>query len=411
MNEMELSSVLVYLAVVLLAAKLSGELFSRLGQPPVIGELISGMLLGPFVAGQISNALLGTSLFINMYSPAGQALSVFSNIGIILLLFLAGLSVDLDEFKSAGKVSSLIAGGGVLASFMFGFGVAWLAGWGSIEAAFLGAVLTATSVGITVRTLVDLGKLHTRVGTAILEAAVIDDVLGIMVLSILSGIVMGSLSIMGISETIILMAAFIVLVLVLGFRILPRLMRFIGKFQVEEMALALALVVVFVVSALAELVRLAAITGAFLAGIVMSKLPVARSLRDKVTSMGYALFIPIFFTEMGIRMDFGELAGVGLLAGAAIIAAAFLSKIVGCGGGALVGGFSGMDSLRVGVGMIPRAEVALVIAAIGVRSGVVAHGLLSMTVLIVLVTTLASPFLMVRAFRHASGEEGGIGSG
>jgi len=404
MAEVQLSSVLIYLAVVVTAAKLGGEIFSRMRQLPVVGELIFGMLLGPFVAGQISTALFGCPMFINLDTSAGEIVSVFGNIGIIILIFLAGISIDIGEFKKAGKSAALIAFLGVVVSFIFGFIAAWVLGWGSNEAAFLGCILTATSVGITVRALMDIRKLHTPVGVAILEAAVIDDVFGIVILSVLSGISLGSLSIFGVSKTIALMAAFVVLVLILGFRFLPRLMRALEKFHVEEAVLAFAVVIMFMVSALAELVSLAAITGAFLAGLIMSRLPAARTLSAKISSMGYAIFIPVFFTEMGIRMNFGELAGIGLVAGIVVLVVAFFSKIVGCGAGARAGGFSWMDSLRVGVGMVPRAEVALVVAAIGVKAGVVQHALLSVTVLIVLVTSVVTPFLIKRLFRSTQKE-------
>ena len=400
----ELATVLIYLSVMLFSARVGGEISSRLGQLPVVGELIAGVLLGPFVAGNISRAITGTELFINMNSAAGEVVTVFGDIGIILLLFLAGISIDVEDFRRSGKPATIIAIAGVVVSFIFGYGVAAVLGWGTVDAAFLGAILTATSVGLTVRCLVDAGGLYTPVGVAIMEAAVIDDILGIVVLSVLAGVVSGSLSFLGLSETVALMAVFLALVLVLGFRVLPKVMRFFDRFRVEEAVLSIVLVIVFLISALAQVVRLAAVTGAFLAGLVMSRLPVARSIRSKVAEIGYGLFIPLFFVEMGVRMDLGELAGIGILAGFVIIAAAFLSKIVGCGGGALIGGFSPKDSLRIGAGMVPRAEVALVIAAMGARWGVVGHALLSVTVLIVLVTSLLTPFIVRRLFRPEVGE-------
>jgi Kef-type K+ transport system membrane component KefB len=404
MAAVELSTVLIYLSIVLFSARVGGEIFSRLGQPPVVGELIAGFALGPFVAGNISQMLFGSVLFINMDSPAGEMIAIFGDIGIILLLFLAGISIDVEEFRRWGKPATIIAAAGVVVSFILGYGTAWVLGWNAIEAAFFGAVLTATSVGLTTRCLIDVNRLHTPVGMAIMEAAVIDDILGIIVLSVLSGVAFGSLTVVGLSEIIALIVAFVVIVLVLGFRALPKIMRFFGRFQVDEALVSLTLVIVFFISAMAQLVSLAAITGAFLAGLVMSRLPVAGSIRSKVSGIGYGLFIPMFFTEMGISMNFSELAGIGVVAGVLILVSAFLSKIIGCGGGALAGGFSLMDSLRIGIGMIPRAEVALVIAAIGIRSGIVGHALLSVTVLIVLVTSLVTPFLIRYSFRPTAGE-------
>lgn len=393
----EISAVLLYLATFLIVAKLGSLLAAKLGQSAVFGELIAGILIGPSVAGWISQQL-GPSLFIDPVSPAGDFMSVLADIGIILLLFLAGLSIDVDEFKRSGKASAIVAATGVIFAFILGFGVASFFNWTPMEAAFAGGVFVATSVGITVRVLMDVRQLHTKVGMTILGAAVIDDVLGIIILSVLTGIAFGGLSFLGLAENLALMGIFFILVIFIGFKVVPRILTFVGRLRVEEITLSIALALVFLIAALAEQVSIAAITGAFLAGLIISKATVAESLRMKVSTIGYGLFIPLFFVEMGARTDLQALAGVSLLA-LVFVGIAMFDKIAGCGLGARLSGFGTKDSLRVGVGMMPRTEIALIIAAIGVKAGIVGPELLSMTVMVVLVTSLISPMLIKMAFK------------
>lgn len=401
----EISSVLLYLAIFLVAAKLGGVLAAKFNQPGVLGELIAGITIGPFVAGWISQQLFGAPLFIDLNSPAGEFVSVLADIGIILLLFLAGLSIEVGEFKKSEKSATLVAVTGVVTAFLLGFGVALVFNWTPMQAAFMGAVLAATSVGITVRTFMDIHRLHTRVGMTVLGAAVIDDVIAIIILSVLAGFAFGGLTFLGLAENLALLAIFFVVVIYIGFKTLPRVLTFVGRLHVEEVTLSIALALVFLIGALAEKVGVAALTGAFVAGLVIGKAPVAGSLGAKISTIGYGLFIPLFFVEMGTRTDLGALAGAGFLA-LGLVGIAMFDKVVGCGIGALMGGFSGKDSLRVGVGMMPRAEIALVIAAIGTKAGIVSPALLSMTVMITLVTTLITPILVKIAFRGAPPAKG-----
>jgi Kef-type K+ transport system membrane component KefB len=318
-------------------------------------------------------------------------------------MFLAGLSIDVEEFKKSGKPAALVATTGVVVAFMLGFGAASIFGWSPLEAAFAGGILVATSVGITVRTLMDINRLHTRIGMTILGAAVVDDVLGIIILSVLAGLAYGGLSALGLLETLGLMGLFFVSVVVIGFKVGPRIVTYVSRFTVDEITLSVALAMVFLVAAFAEMVNVAAITGAFMVGLILHKAPVAGSLRAKVSTVGYGLLIPLFFVEMGVQTDLQALGGVSLLA-LAFLGIAMFDKIIGCGIGALLSGYGLKDSLRVGVGMMPRAEVALVMAAVGVKAGVVGGVLLSMTVMVVLVTSLVTPLLVKIAFKGTSQE-------
>ncbi len=396
--EVEISSVLLYMAIFLIAAKLGGVLAAKLRQPGVFGELLAGILIGPSVAGFLSRRLFGVSLFINPDAPAGQFMGVLAEIGIIILLFIAGLSIDVEEFRKSEKPAALVAASGAVVAFLLGFGAASIFGWTPLEAAFAGGILVATSVGITVRTLMEIRQLHTRVGMTILGAAVIDDVIGIIILSVLSGVALGGISALGLAETLALMGIFFVVLLFIGFRVIPKILTYVGRVRVEEILLSSSFAIVFLVSALAERVDIAAITGAFLVGLIISKSPVAESLRGKASTVGYGLLIPIFFVEIGVRTEVQALGAVSLLA-LAFLGIAMFDKIVGCGLGALMSRFGPKDALKVGVGMMPRAEVALVMAAIGVRANVVSPSLLSMTVMVVLLTSLITPPLVKFAFK------------
>lgn len=397
--EVEISSVLLYIAIFLIAAKLGGIFAAKLKQPGVFGELIAGILIGPSVAGFLSSQLLGFPIFADSNSPAGQVVGVLSEIGIIILLFLAGLSIDVEEFKRSEKPAALVAASGVAVAFLLGFGTASVFGWTFIEAAFAGGILVATSVGITVRTLIDVNRLHTPVGMTILGAAVIDDVIGIIILTLLSSLALGELSVLGLTGTVTIMGLFFVVLLLVGSRTLPRIVTYVGRIRVEEILLSLTLAIIFLVGGLAEKVNIAAITGAFLVGLILSKSPVAESLRAKASTVGYGLLIPLFFVEMGVRTNIGSLGAVGILA-LVFVGVAIASKILGCGIGAVMGGYGAMDALRVGIGMMPRAEVALIMAAIGIKAKVVGASLFSMTILVIILTTLITPPLLKLVFKE-----------
>lgn len=395
--EAEFSRMLLYLSLCLFAAKLGGLLALRLRQPSVFGELLAGILLGPSVAGWISREIWGSCWCLDPQSQAGVFVHSLAEIGIILLMFLAGLSIDVEEFRKAGRPGTIVAALGVVVAFLFGFSLAFVYGWSWKEAAFAGGILVATSVGLTARALLDLHRLDTKAGMVILAAAVIDDVFGIIVLSLLVSLVYGGISALGLFESLALMAAFFILVLVGGMRVGPKILTRASHWGVEEATLSTGIALALLVAALAETVNVAAITGAFLVGLVLTRSPVSGSLREKVSTVGYGLLIPLFFVDAGIQTDLGALGGLGLLA-LLFLAVAVASKILGCGLGGLLGGLGARDSLRVGVGMIPRAEVALIIAAMGVRAGVVGGELFSLTVLMVLFTSLLTPPLLRWAF-------------
>ncbi|MCQ8898383.1 MAG: cation:proton antiporter [Hadesarchaea archaeon] len=373
-------------------------LAGRARMPPILGEILAGLLVGPSVAGSLSSHL-GSRLCLDPSTPEGEWVGFLADLGILLLLFLAGLSLEWEELKASGRGATLTALGGTLWAFPLGFAAAHVMGWTSLEAAFAGGVLVATSVGISVGTLLDLHRLRSREGAVILGAAVIDDVFGIIVLSLLAGMAYGGLSVLGLVWTLLLMLAFFLLLFTAGPRLVPWLLSRSTGVQAPEFSLSLTLVLVLLISALAEKVRIAAITGAFLVGLLVGRSPLSRTLREKISVIGYGLLIPLFFAEVGLRTDLGALRGVGpgiLL----FLAASFLSKIGGCGLGALLGGLGRWEALRVGVGMMPRGEVALIVASAGLKVGAVGSQLFSMTVVTVFITSLLTPPLLKLVFER-----------
>jgi len=384
----DLALLLLHLSVILLSSRLAGEIFERLKQPAVIGEILVGLLLGPSLLG-----LLSTS------SPTFEIFESLSQLGIILLLFLAGLTVRVGEFRKAGRPGLIVAATGVITAFLLGFGVASIFGWTKIEAAFAGGVLMATSVGVTVRTLLELGKLHSQVGATILSAAVIDDVFGIAVLSVLGGVASASFSPSGLVLTCLLMGLFFLLAFA-ALRFMPSLLERLEHLRTEKATLSLSLSLALLFSVLAYKLGLAAITGAFFAGLAFSGWRGAGKLREEISSIGYGLLVPLFFVWCGVRADLHLVAGSWLAF--FFLAICIIDKLVGCGGGALLVGMDPRDALRVGVGMMPRMEVALILASIGVSSGAVRPQLLSMTVLVVVATSLLTPPFLKRVFQGPS---------
>jgi Kef-type K+ transport system membrane component KefB len=375
--------ILLQIALFLLVAKIGGELAERARLPPILGELLGGMVIGPS--------------FLNLVSPDPLMRDV-SQIGIILLMFLAGLETDLGEMRKTGLASFLAALGGVALPFALAFGLGYLYGWNTTDALFLGTILTATSVGITARTLMDMGKLHTNVGMTILGAAVIDDVIGIIVFTIVRGISLHEkMSIFGFWKLALFISLFFIISLKFGFWISDKLGRVTNRMRTPEVLLTVTIIFVLALVTIAERIQVAGITGAFIAGIVMSNSQRKETITNKVSSLGYGFFVPLFFVYIGVNTNIQDITMIGLAA--AVICTAVVGKILGSGILAYVGGFSVPDSLRIGIGMVPRMEVAIIIASMGLTAGVMSSFIYSLTVAMVLVTTLVTPPLIKITFK------------
>ena len=382
---MDQSNLLLTIALLLVAAKLGGTVSRRFGLPAVFGKLVVGVLVGPAAFHLVS---------------ADQSLNSIADLGIILLMFIAGLETDVEQMRRVGKAAFLAATGGVLLPMAAGTGFGLLYGLSTTGALFLGTVLTATSVGITAQTLSELGKLQTREGSAILAAAVIDDVMGVIVLSLVLGFSGGGSPLIPIGK----MALYIPLSFAAGIFVLPMVVERIRNLHDQETKIGIIIgVALFYAWAAAHWGGLAAITGAYIAGIVVQRTELGEHATESMNRIGYAFFIPLFFVVIGLRMDSSALRDAPLFA-LAIIGIAIVTKIVGAYGGAIVGGFSASEATRVGYGMVSRGEVALVVAVIGLDRGLVSQATFSATIMMTLVTTLVTPLLLKWVYREGTVE-------
>ncbi len=389
--------VLLGLVVVLVAAKLGGELFERIGQPAVLGELIVGMVLGNL-------ALLGFGGFGFLATDPG--LEILAQLGVILLLFQVGLESNVQEMLSVGWSSLLVAILGVVAPFFLGWGVAaWMLPEEELLThLFIGATLCATSVGITARVLADLGKLTARESKIVLGAAVIDDVLGLVILSVVSGTITaantgGTLDTWDAMSIVLKALAFLVGAIAFGGWLAPRVFKLASRLEIQGLLLALALGVCFFLAWLADRIGLATIVGAFAAGLILDEVRY-RDLGDRTKHTIEELLhpiagflVPVFFVLMGVRVDLRSFGQVEVLGFAALLsAAAILGKMI-CAFGVLE---KGLDRLSVAVGMVPRGEVGLIFAGIGAQlvlhgNQVVSPPIFAAVVVMVIVTTLITP--------------------
>lgn len=379
------SNLLISLALILLAAKVAGQLSLRAGLPAVFGKLLVGLLLGP--------ALL------HVVSPS-DGLRAMAEVGVVLLLFVAGLETDVVEMRRVGRAALLAALGGVALPFAGGALLARAYGYDTLQAMFIGVVLTATSVTISAHTLRELGHLQGRIGATILGAAIIDDVLGVIALALVTTLAGG-----GSVFAVVRLVVFLPAAVLVGRWLMPRVVHRLSAFDAEEVRFAVVLSVVLAAAwAAQELGGLAAITGAYLAGVLVGRTELRERLADLTNFMGYAFFAPVFFVTVGMAVRAEDLRAAPAFA-LALVALAIVTKVVGCAGGALACRFSPRESLTVGVGMISRGEVALAVAAIGLNEGTIDQTAFSTAVVMTLMTTLITPVLLktLLARRPAAG--------
>jgi Kef-type K+ transport system membrane component KefB len=385
---------LILLLLILVGvAKLGGAISSSFGQPTVLGKLIAGVLLGPSLLN-----VMHWSIFENI--ALESTVHHLSELGVIFLMFIAGLRMEANELREAGRAAIWTAVIGVVVPFFGGFATAYLFGFPVIASIFVGLLLTATSVSISAQTLVELGKLRTRVGTTLMGAAVLDDILGLLLLSIFLATQSSDGSIWTVALTFGRLIFFISAAWFIGRRYLPMLAARIHRWQINEPVLTFAILVILAFSFGAEEIgSLAAITGAFMAGILLGHTEIREEIDRSVSSFTYALLVPIFFISIGLNTDLGALSGEHLPLALVLCAVAIVTKIIGCGIGARIAGLSKRESLQVGAGMVSRGEVGLIVAAIGIQQGIVGTDVFSLTVAVVLATTLITPILLKLSFR------------
>ncbi|MFM7069792.1 MAG: cation:proton antiporter [Actinomycetes bacterium] len=367
---------LVDILIIVLAAKLGGELAERLRVPSVIGEIVAGLVVGPSLLGVVQ---------------PNELLSVLAEVGVILLLLGVGLEMDLDEMRSVGVSAMTVAIVGVVVPFASGYGVAIALGQPSRTALFIGAALTATSVGITARAFGDLRMLASKESRVVLGAAVADDILGLVILTVVVRIVeQGTFSLTGALRVLLTALVFLVGTTAVSLRLVPPLFRWIRRNAVRAGTLLIAtLVLTLSFAELAIAAQLAPIIGAFVAGLALGTARESERVERDLAPLSH-FFIPIFFAVVGVQIDVSALLKPSILGlAAALIAVAFIGKLAA---GVVAG--PGVDRLMIGIGMIPRGEVGLIFASIGLANGVLGKDLYGALLLVVLVTTVGTPGLI-----------------
>ena len=387
----ETARMLLDLFMLFVSAKIAGAVFTRLRQPAVVAEILVGIVLGPSLLGIIHES---------------EFLNLFAELGVVFLLFIVGLETNPMELLRVGRQAAAVGVLGVIAPFALGYFLMDAFGRPTNEALFVGTALTATSVGITARVLADLGHLRTTIARVILGAAVFDDVLGILMLAVISGVTTE----MGVSPVQIVVltveaVAFCGLSILIGRPAVHRLSPYLSRHSEEAernplFAVAVGLCLGF--SFLASFMKLAAIIGAFFAGVLFAETREAEQLRRDMGPL-HGLLVPIFFVIMGTHVDLTGLTKEILVIGMLITLVAVIGKLIGCGIGALSLGRVG--ALAVGIGMVPRGEVGLVVASLGLSRAVISQDVYSMVVMMCVVTSVFAPPLLRGLLRPRPSEE------
>jgi Kef-type K+ transport system membrane component KefB len=385
---MEHIDLLLPLVLILVTARLAGMASRRIGMPAVLGELLAGLILGPSLLGWVSmNSTLGS----------------VADIGVLLLMFIAGLETDLLQMRQVGKASIFTAVGGVILPFAAGMAVGSLLKMDIYASMFLAVALTATSVSVSVQVLNEVGRLRSKAGQVIMGAAVTDDVLGILLLSIVLALAGqgGSLGL-----TLLRLVLFFPVALLVGKFAVEPLVRWIGREHATEAGLTLVLALILFYGWAAEVAGgLAAITGAYVAGVLVGHQKEVREwVKSGVSVLGYGIFVPVFFVTVGLRTDLhAALAAPWFVLG--LTAIAVVTKALGAGLSARLAGCTWSDTNTIGAGMVARGEVALVVATLGLSSGLMTATTFTVVIIMALATTLVTPLLLKLTLRPSMPEE------
>jgi Kef-type K+ transport system membrane component KefB len=394
---MEEYKYLLDLAIILLSTKVLGLLTKKAQMPQVVGALLAGVILGPAMLG-----ILDETSFLHE----------IAEIGVIVLMFGAGMETDIKELKESGKASLIIALCGVIIPLLGGFGVSYIFNRPSIIASdasasiflqnlFIGVILTATSVSITVETLKELGKLKTKSGNAILGAAIIDDILGIIALTIITSMADSTVNI---GIVLLKIAGFFFFSGIVGFLFY----KFYKKWaESSKKGLHRHAIIAFVFCLLMSFISeswfgVADITGAFIAGLIISNVDKSTFVQAKVDTLSYMFLSPVFFACIGLRVTLPSMSEIIILYSVLLVIVAILTKVLGCGFGARLCGYKHYQAKRIGVGMISRGEVALIVASKGSELGLIGSVVLGPVVLVVVITTIITPILLKFVFRNGA---------
>jgi Kef-type K+ transport system membrane component KefB len=374
---------LIQLAIILFAAALGTIVSKKLNQPPVLGQILMGIVLG---MGIIEKT---------------EFLEILSQLGVIFLMFVAGLETDINELAKSGKSSFVIAITGVIFTSVFAGGSVYLFTGNFLMSIVMGIAATATSISLSVQTMREIGQLRTKQGTTIIGAAIIDDIIGILLVTLVFGLLgpsdthgEGVFSIIG------KIALFFVIATTSGFFLTKILKKFGQFFSIDDKIVTFALVICFVMAFLAQEMGVAAMIGAYFAGVVFSMTEHRFTLAHDINKMASMLFVPIFFVLIGVGVELSEIPHAAIL-GIIYMLFSALGKIIGAGViGARISGFDSKQALQIGAGMLPRAEVSLIIASLGVHMGVLGNREVSAVILMVIFTTLLTPSVLKWSFNR-----------
>ncbi|MGG6294374.1 cation:proton antiporter [Leptolyngbya sp. AN02str] len=420
-----LAGVLVSLVVVYLAAKIGGELCARVNLPSVLGELVGGVVVGisalhllvfPENIGQGTNSLiieflertagLAPESVVSVFAAQSEVINILAELGVVILLFEIGLESDLKELIRVGPQAAAVAVVGVAVPFALGTaGLIGLFGVPTIPAVFAGAALTATSIGITAKVLAELQRLNSREGQIIIGAAVLDDVLGIIILAVVASLAKtGEIEIMNVVTLIASAAIFLVGSIFLGRLLSPYFVGLVNQLKTRGQLLIASLIFTFVLAYIGAIIHLEAILGAFAAGLILAETEKREELEEQIVPIADML-VPIFFVTVGARTDLSVLNPAipenreGLIIATFLIAVAFIGKVVA---GLAVFGQPNINRLAIGVGMVPRGEVGLVFVGVGSATGVLSKPLEAAVIVMVILTTFIAPALLRLVFKDDS---------
>ena len=397
---MEYYEILLPLALLLVTSKIFMKLCARINIPSVVGMLLAGVFVGliQYIPGQ--DVLNSTSL---------TGLAFVAKIGVILIMFSAGIETDLGQIKKIGGPAVIITIAGVVCPMALGFIVSVLCHGGfaslttdiALKCVFYGTILTATSVSVTVATLRESGKLNTKVGTSIVAAAIIDDILGIVVLSFVLAVSGGGQDVSNPWIVLLMTILYFVVVMIISVVAKRFFLWLDRKYPHHRLVPIFSLAFCFAVAFMSERVfGIADITGAYVVGLILSTNPDSSYIDRKSDVLSYMFFVPVFFGNIGISTQFTGIDGSMVLFGFLFIAAGIAGKLLGCGAASMLCGYGARDSLKVGLGMMARAEVALVTAQKGVEHGIIDSSIMPFIVLLIIITSFITPICLQASYRR-----------
>jgi Kef-type K+ transport system membrane component KefB len=383
------------IAIIVAAAKAGGYLSYRLGQPSVLGELIVGVILGPTVLDILHIPYFSDEHLI-------EVIHELAEIGVLMLMFVAGLELHLSDLAKSGRVAALAGSLGVAFPLALGFGLGSFFSMSTDQSIYLGLILSATSVSISAQTLMEMQVLRSRVGIGLLGAAVFDDILVVLGLSIFTAVILSGSDggFLTIAVIILRMVLYLGIAGAIGVTLIPRLSSLVSRLPVSQGLIAFTVVVILLYGwAAEELGHMAAITGAFLAGLMFARSSLRERIQNGISPLAYGLFVPIFFIDVGLKVNGRELIGEAFWLFVAMSVIAVIGKVFGASLGAAISGFNLREALQLGAGMMSRGEVGLIVASIGITEGVVPQSTFSAVIGMVIITTLLTPPTLRWLFR------------